>query len=133
MPVSSIHSGWRYAPADSRLDFYYRGTRIGHINATQLVVATGGINVTGGITAVTGGITDTAGPTTVTASDLRVTAGNLRLGAISTFATTEPTSAAVFKLGTAPVGAITTSGALFTDGTVIRKIIAAGTASNVET
>ena len=39
MAISSIHSGWRYAPADSRLNFYYRGTRIGHINATELNAA----------------------------------------------------------------------------------------------
>jgi len=62
-----------------------------------------------------------------------VTAGNLRLGAVSTFGTTEPTSAAVFKAGTAPVGAITTSGGVYTDGTTMKKIIAAGTASNIQT
>lgn len=65
--------------------------------------------------------------------DVRITAGNLRLGAISTFGTTEPTSAVVMKTGTAPVGAITTSGGLFSSTTVVRKIIADGTASNVET
>lgn len=65
--------------------------------------------------------------------DVRITAGNLRLGAVSAFGTTEPTSAAVFKQGTAPAGAITTSGGIFTDGTVMKKIIAAGTVSNIET
>lgn len=133
MAASSTHNGWRFDRANSRLDFYYRGTRIGHINGTQLVVATGGINVTGGVTAVTGGITDTAGPLIVTAQDARITAGNLRLGAIETFGTTEPTSAVVMKEGTAPAGAITTSGGLFSSATVVQKIIAAGTVSNVET
>lgn len=34
MAVSPTHNGWRYDPANTRLDFYYRGTRGGHINAT---------------------------------------------------------------------------------------------------
>jgi hypothetical protein len=37
------------------------------------------------------------------------------------------------KSGTAPAGAITTSGGIFSSDTVVRKIIAAGTVSNVET
>lgn len=65
--------------------------------------------------------------------DYRNTAGNLRTGAISAFGTTEPTSAWVMKQGTAAAGAITTSAGIFTDGTVIKKIIAAGTVSNIET
>lgn len=68
-----------------------------------------------------------------TTGDVKVTAGNLRLGAISTFGTTEPTLAVVMKAGTAPAGAITTSGGLFASATVVRKIIADGTVSNVET
>lgn len=63
---------------------------------------------------------------------VRVT-GNVEHGAVSAFATTEPVSAATFKTGTAPAGAVTTSGGIFTDGTNMRKIIAAGTVSNVET
>jgi hypothetical protein len=57
----------------------------------------------------------------------------LTLGTAGTFATTQPTNALVIKTGTAPVGAITTSVGLFTDGTSMKKIIADGTASNVET
>ena len=125
MAVSSVHSGWRYDPANSRLDFYYRGTRVGHINATGFV-STQAISATGGITATTGNTVNTAG-------DDRITVGNLRLGAVEAFATTEPTSAVVMKAGTAPAGAITTSGGLFSSATVVQKIIAAGTVSNVET
>ena len=119
MAVSSVHNGWRYDPANSRLDFYYRGTRVGHVNAS-------GFSAVGGITATTGNTVNTAG-------DERITVGNLRLGVVSTFATTEPTSAVVMKVGTAPAGAITTSGGLFSSATVVQKIIAAGTVSNVET
>ena len=63
---------------------------------------------------------------------VRVT-GNVEHGAVSAFATTEPVSAATFKTGTEPAGAVTTSGGIHTNGTVMRKIIAAGTVSNVET
>ena len=125
MAVSGLHNGWRWDPANSRLDMYYRGTRVGSldVNSYDLIMAT---NVTGGIAAVTGNLTATAG-------DLRVTAGNARLGAVSTFATTEPISAVVMKTGTAPSGAVTTSGGIFTDGTTVKKIIADGTVSDVQT
>jgi len=39
MPVSSKHTGWRYDPSNSRLDYYYQGTRVGHINASGLSTA----------------------------------------------------------------------------------------------
>jgi hypothetical protein len=124
MPASAIHNGWRYDPANTRLDMYYRGTRIGHINATTIAAAA----------ALTAATTVTAGTgLTVTAGDAAVTAGNLRLGAISAFVTTEPTSAVVMKQGTAFAGAITTSGGIMSSATVVRKIIADGTVSNVET
>lgn len=107
MPVSSTHNGWRYDPSNSRLDFYYRGTRVGHITSTGLVtaagqaitvtdtgltVSSGGITVTGnstitgtlggltGLTVASGGATITAGGLTVTAGGVAVTAGGLRLG-----------------------------------------------------
>ena len=97
----------------------------------------GPLAVTGAITATTSiasTTTMTSGTQlTVTTGDARVTAGNVRLGAVETFATTEPTSALVMKAGTAPAGAITTSGGIFSSATVVQKIIAAGTVSNVET
>lgn len=73
-------------------------------------------------------------PTTST-PDAIIPNGNLRLGVVSAFATTEPTSAVVMKVGTNPVGAITTSGAIFvtTGGATISKIIADGTVSTIQT
>ncbi len=118
MAVSSKHTGWRKSAANSRLDIYYAGTRAGHVTAAGLASA-------GTVVAATGA--------TVTAGDAAITAGNVRLGAIETFGTTEPTSAVVMKSGTAPAGAITTSNGIFSSDTVVRKIIAAGTVSNVET
>ena len=119
LPSGTNYSGWHYDADNARLDYYYRGTRTGHITATTLTNAVG-------ITATTGNIIATAG-------DVRVTAANVRLGAVETFGTTEPTSAIVFKSGTAVAAAITTSGGLQATDTVVTKIIAAGTVSNVET
>lgn len=138
--------------SNSRVALNYAGTRRLHVNATGaaingtfsstgaltvdadgLTVTAGGITVTaGGLTVTAGGLTVTAGGAVITAGDAAITAGNVRLGAIETFATTEPTSAVVMKSGTAPAGAITTSGGIFSSDTVVRKIIAAGTVSNVE-
>lgn len=127
MAISSTTNGFHWDRANSRLDFYYRGTKCGYFDGSLLTVA-GATGLT-----VTNAITATAGNVVITAGDLRVTAGNSRLGAVSAFATTEPTSALVMKQGTAPSGAVATSGGIFADGTVVKKIIAAGTVSNVET
>lgn len=72
---------------------------------------------------------------TLTASQINVTNGTVKLtmGTASTFATTQPTNTIVFREGTAPAGAITTASGLFASATVLRKIIADGTVSNVET
>ena len=131
MAVSSIHTGWRFDRGNSRLDVYYRGTRIGHFNASGMTSVLA-IDATTTVTAGTG-LTVTTGNDVVTAGDLRVTAGNIRLGVVSAFMTTEPTSAAVFKVGTAPAGTITTSGGVFTDGTDMFKIVSGGTADTIQT
>jgi hypothetical protein len=129
--VAPTHKGWDYDPVNARLDFYYQGTRVGHINGSGLTTVAALVATTT-VTAATG-LTVTTGNSTATSGDVRVTAGNMRLGVVSAFGTTEPTSAVVMKQGTAPVGAIGTSGGIFSDGTVVKKIIADGTASNVET
>ena len=61
------------------------------------------------------------------------TARGLEIGNSQAFGTTQGTNEVVFQSGTAPVGTLTTGCAIFTDGTVMRKIIAANTASNIET
>lgn len=136
---NSTFKGWQNDPDNSALNFVYNGTTIGAVSATGLAVtgtfgSSGALTVTsGGLTVTAGGLTVTAGGAVVTAGDAAITAGNVRLGAISAFGTTEPTSAVVMKSGTAPAGAIATSGGVFSSDTVVRKIIADGTASNVET
>lgn len=125
MAVSAKHTGWRLDPDNSRLDIYYQGTRVGHAEAA-------GISTVAALT-VGNALTVTAGNVVATAGDVRITAANLRLGPVNAFASTEPTQAMVFEAGTAPAGAITTSGGIFTDGTTVKKIIADGTVSDVQT
>lgn len=126
-PAGSRYTGLWRDMVNNTIELYANGTLLQSFSASVPNATTGAITATTTITAGTNLI--------ATAGDARVTAGNLRLGAISTFATTEPTSAVVMKVGTNPVGAITTSGGLFvtTGGATISKIIAAGTVSQVET
>jgi len=137
MAKGAKSSGWFRAAGRGDLELYYDGTRVGTVTATALnlpLAPTLALAATTTITAGTG-VTVTTGNNTNTAGDHRVTAGNVRLGAVNTFATTEPTSAYVMMVGTNPVGAITTSGGVFctTGGATLSKIIAAGTVSQIET
>ena len=112
--------GFRWDQGNSRLEVQVDGTIAARFDDTGAY-----------LTVPAGGITVTAGDLTVTAGDAHVVAQNLYMGAETAFASTEPTSAVVFKQGTAPAGAIGTSSALFTNGTLMRKIIADGTVSSV--
>lgn len=149
------YTGWWHDQINSVLELYYAGTKVaqasssaftitGAVTSPSSIAATTSVtsgttitattSVSAGTTVTAGtGLTVTTGNSVVSAGDVRITAGNERLGVVSAFATTEPTSAVVMKQGTAPVGAITTSGGIFSSATVVRKIIAAGTVSNVET
>lgn len=49
MAISSTHTGWRRDRTNSRLDFFFEGTRQGHIDATGMVV-TGTLTTTGAST-----------------------------------------------------------------------------------
>ncbi len=153
MSVGARTSGWHRAPGKGALELYYNGTLLASITATNAGFAfrptldltatssiAAGTSVDAGtalvaVTTLTAGtgLTVTTGNNVVTAGDHLVTAGNIRLGVVSTFATTEPTSAYIMKVGTAAAGAITTSGGIMTDGVNIQKIIADGTVSAVET
>lgn len=132
MATSSTHKGWLNDRTNSRLAAVYNSTEVFDFDANDMAIAVA-LTTALGQTATTGDITATAGNLVATAGDLRVTAGNARLGAVSAFGTTEPTSAIVFKSGTEFAGAVATSGGLMSSATVVRKIIANGTVSNVET
>lgn len=128
--------GFHRAPGNGALQVYVGGTLIGSSTAVALdlpIAATGALASTTTIVAGTG-VVVTTGNHTNSAGDHRVTAGNVRLGAVSTFATTEPTSAYIMKEGTNAAGAITTSGGIFvtTGGATVSKIIADGTVSQIE-
>ena len=127
MADSGRMRGWKYDHEDSHLEVWVNGTNVGVWDdaTNDLVLPTNGLTVTAG------GATVTAGDLTVTAGDAHVVAQNLYMGAETAFATTEPTSAIIFKQGTQAAGAIVTSSALFANDTVLRKIIADGTVSNV--
>jgi|TARA_R110001606_G_scaffold309155_1_gene456135 hypothetical protein len=128
MADSGRMRGWKYDHEDSHLEVWVNGTNVGVWDDANndLVLPTNGLTVTAG------GATVTAGDLTVTAGDAHVVAQNLYMGAETAFATTEPTSAIIFKQGTQAAGAIVTSTALMANATVLRKIIADGTISNVE-
>ena len=133
---SATHRGWHFDRANGRLQAVYNGTEVLDFDANDMVITP---NVVASGTLVVDGATTLTGAQTLTgitthSDELRVANGkNIRVGTISAFATTEPTNAIVFRTGTEFAGAITTAGGLMSSDTVVRKIIAAGTVSNVET
>lgn len=149
-PANSVrYTGWFNDQVNNVLELYYNGTKVAQASVSAFTVSgalTSPSTIASTTTIVAGsslastttttvgtGLTVTTGGALISAGDVKITAGNERLGVISAFATTEPTSAIVFKQGTAFAGAITTSSGLQSSATVLRKIIAAGTVSNVET
>ena len=106
------HKGWWHDQINGRIVAVYNGTEVFDFDGNDMAIA----------------------PITTHVLELRVANGqNIPVGTISAFGTTEPTNAIVFKSGTAFAGAIATSGGLQSSDTVVTKIIAAGTVSNVET
>ena len=122
--TSPRHRGWFFDQVNGRIAAVYNGTEIFDFDGNDMVITPA--------TTITGAQTFTGVSTH--SAEVRVAQGfNVRLGTISAFATTEPTNAIVFKEGTEFAGAIATSGGLMSSATVVRKVIAAGTVSNVET
>ena len=108
---SAMGYDWNYLADDETLIF-------GSDSDATIVWDGDSLNVTGTLTSVTNG-------------DLQVLAETLYMGAATAFATTEPTSALILKQGTQAAGAIATSSAIMANATILRKIIADGTVSNV--
>jgi hypothetical protein len=79
MAVSSIHNGWRYDPANSRLDFYFRGTRVGHIDANGMELATGDLEINAGTVNVQDGGTVTQDTSKSTAVELNANSGQITM------------------------------------------------------
>ena len=136
MATSGRHRGFLFDAVNSRLSVVYNGTEVwdfdgNDMDINQNLVASGTLTVDGATT-LTGAQTLT-GVTTHSAETRIANGFNLRIGTINTFGTTQPTNAVVMFQATEPVGAITTSGGIHSSATVVRKIVAAGTVSNVET
>jgi hypothetical protein len=133
---SGTRRGWSFDRSNGRLAAVYNDTEVFDFDANDMDVA---VNLVASGTLVVDGATTLTGAQTLTgvtthSAETRIANGfNLRIGTISAFVTTEPTNAIVMKTGTEFAGAITTSGGLMSSDTVVRKVIAAGTVSNVET
>lgn len=139
VPLSSASGAG--LPTSARL--YVNGTVVGTASAAAFAV-TGALTATTTIASTTTmtagtGLTVTTGNATLSAAaaEFVAAAGNVRIGNPGAFATTQPQGAVIMGgsslSGIAPAGAITTAGAIFASDTVVRKIIAASTVSNVET
>lgn len=141
-PVSPNYTGWYVPTGGGSGRLYVAGTLVATWDdaTNDLVLPTNGLTITaGGLTVTAGGATITAGDVTLSAAGAAFVAatGNVELGNPGAFGTTQPQGAVVMGgtslSGIAPAGAIATAGGIFASDTVVRKIIAAGTVSNVET
>ena len=79
MAVSSTHTGWKYDPDNLRLDFYYRGTRVGHINASQMTLAAGDLALAAGTLDVQDGGTVTQASNKSTGVTLSTNSGQITM------------------------------------------------------
>ena len=131
MPQINAIDGWVFkgTPAtttDPVIDLGTNGNRIDLDTDNDTSIRASADDI---ITLEVGGTDELA----LNATALELTTANFRSGPVVVFATTEPTQAVVLEAGTAPAGAIVTSNAMFSSATVLRKIIAAGTVSDIET
>lgn len=126
---SGSHRGWAYDTA-GRLRALFNGTEVFDFDANDMIVTVA--TTFSSTIVVTSSVTSS-----LTGNAFVAATGNVAIGNPGAFATTQPQGAVIMGgsslSGIAPVGAITTAGAIFASDTVVRKIIAAGTASNVET
>ena len=126
-PNSSRYSGWYRDQLNGVIEAYYLGTLFLRSSASAVTIPL----------AATFSSTVAATGVTANTTGFVSTTGNVKMGTPGAFATTQPQAAVVMGgsslTGIAPVGAITTAAAVFASDTVVRKIIADGTASNVET
>lgn len=130
MPLRSAafprHRGWWNDQINGRIVAVYNGTEIFDFDGNDIAISQTLTSSAALISSLTG-------------NAFRAATGNVTLGGAPAFATVQPQGAVKMggttapTTGIAPVGAITTAGAVFASDTVVRKIIAAGTASNIQT
>lgn len=122
--TSARHRGWYYDQVNQRIAAVFNGTEVFDFDANDMALAQA--------------LSSTTTYTSTGTGNMFIAAtGNVAIGNPGTYGTTQPQGAVTMGgsslSGIAPVGAITTAGGIFASDTVVRKILAAGTASNVET
>ena len=130
MPLQSAarptHKGWWNDQINARLVAVYNGTEIFDFDGNDIAVSQT-------LTSSAALISSLTGNAFVAAT------GNVAIGNPGAFATTQPQGAVIMggttstTSGIAPVGAITTAGAVFASDTAVMKIVAGGTANTIQT
>lgn len=128
MPLQSAagqrHKGWWNDQINARLVATYNGTEIFDFDGNDLQVSQ---TLTSSAAFVS----------TLTGNAFVAATGNVTLGGAGAFATTQAQGAVKMGgtslTGIAPVGAITTAGAVFASDTAVMKIVAGGTANSIQT
>lgn len=135
-PAGSRYTGLWRDMVNNNIEMYHNGTLVSTFSTSVPNQVTGAFSATGAVTAGTT-LTATSGAITATSGSFVSTVGNVQIGTPSAFATTQPQGAVhmggTTKTGIAPVGTTATSGAVFASDTAVMKIVAGGTANNVET
>ena len=128
MPLQSTalprHKGWWLDQINARIVAVYNGTEIFDFDGNDI--------------AISQTLTSSAAiASSLTGNAFRAATGNVALGNPGAFASTQPQGAVIMGgtslSGIAPAGTISTAGAVFASDTVVRKIIADSTVSNIQT
>ena len=118
------HKGWWNDQINGRIVAVYNGTEIFDFDGNDIAVSQTLTSSAALISSLTG-------------SAFVAATGNVAIGNPGVFATTQPQGAVIMGgsslSGIAPVGAITTAGAVFASDTAVMKIVAGGTANSIET
>ena len=125
------HRGWWNDQINARLVAVYNGTEIFDFDGNDIAISQTLTSSAALITTVAAVAASAAG------NGFRAATGNVTLGGAGAFATTQAQGAVKMGgtslTGIAPAGTITTAGAVFASNTVVRKIIADSTVSNIQT
>ena len=95
MAVSGTHTGWRYDPDNARLDYYYRGTRVGSINASGQFLPAGKSLVQGMLSFPYTTLTTLTSGATVTYTAAQMLGGYISDTITAACAATTPTATAL--------------------------------------
>ena len=118
------HRGWWRDQINARLVAVYNGTEVFDFDGNDIAISQTLTSNAAIISSLTGNAFSAA-------------TGNVALGNPGAFASTQAQGAVIMGgtslSGIAPAGTITTAGGVFASDTAVRKIIADGTVSNIQT